>query len=99
MDDVKYTKEITEEEKVKETLLSSAEIQSRFGYNAASIEGPNPSAKVHKDLRLAFVEFSAEINMHLGKSRYAALAQTALEEASMWSHKAIAANDPINPEV
>lgn len=85
---------------VKETLLSSAEIQERFGFPVAplTIEGPTSAVKKHEELRHAFVEFSAQINMLLGKNRYAALAQTSLEEASTWSHKAIAENDPIDPE-
>lgn len=84
---------------VVETLLSQDDIQERFGFHKATIEGPNASLEVHKDLRFAFAQFSDYLNNRLGKSRYAALAQTALEEASMWSHKAIAASDPIDPEV
>ena len=83
---------------VTETLLSQDDIQHRFGFHKAAIEGPNSSKHVHADLRYSFMQFADYLNNRLGKSRYAALAQTALEEASMWSHKAIAATDPIDPE-
>jgi hypothetical protein len=83
---------------VTDTLLSQSEIQDRFGFHKSTIEGPNPSTEVHKDLRFAFMQFADYLNNRLGKSRYVALAQTALEEASMWSHKAIATHDPIDPE-
>lgn len=83
---------------VANTLLSQEEILNRFGFHKAAIEGPASSSEVHKDLRFAFMQFADYLNNRLGKSRYAALAQTALEEAGMWSHKAIAANDPIDPE-
>lgn len=83
---------------VNATLLTHDEILDRFGFHKASIEGPNSSTEIHKDLRFAFIQFADYLNTRLGKSRYAALAQTALEEASMWSHKAIAANNPIDTE-
>lgn len=84
---------------VNNTLLSQTQIQERFGFHKASIEGPNSSSETHKDLRMAFMQFADYLNTRLGSSRSAALSQTALEEASMWAHKAIAENDPIDPEV
>lgn len=83
---------------VVNTLLTQDEIENRFGFHKAAIEGPNSSTEVHKELRFAFMQFADYLNNRLGKGRYAALAQTALEEASMWSHKAIAATDPIDKE-
>ena len=83
---------------VNEVLLTQNEIQERFGFHKAAIEGPNASTEIHKDLRFAFMQFSDYLNNLMGKNRPASLAQTALEEASMWAHKAIAQSDPIDPE-
>jgi len=80
------------------TLLSDDEIENRFGFHKATIEGPNNSTAQHAELRENFKGFAKGLNRRLGKSREADLAQTALEEASMWAHKAIAKNDELQKE-
>jgi hypothetical protein len=79
--------------------LTRAEIQSRFGFHKATIEGPNPSRQRHADLREAFQNWAGFLSLNTTKGRETALMFTALEEASMWAHKAIAATDEIDPEV
>lgn len=69
--------------------LSADDIQQRFGKHAAAIEGPNPNEAVHNRLREAYVQFSEMLNVFLPDGRDTSLAFTSLEEASMWSHKAV----------
>jgi hypothetical protein len=71
--------------------LSGDEIDKRFGKHPAAIEGPNPNEAAHAELRREFILFTEKLSVQLAKpTREAALAFTALEEASMWAHKAIA---------
>lgn len=70
--------------------LTYEEIQKRFGKHAATIEGPNPKGTKHANLRTSYENFSAMLDEVLPEGRNKSLALTALEEASMWSHKAIA---------
>lgn len=76
-------------------LLSPDDIEHRFGVHRATIEGPEATNAVHAELRRNFKSFVTGLNSRMPKGREAALAFTALEEASMWAHKAIAAQDPI----
>lgn len=78
--------------------LSSQEIESRFGFHKATIEGSGATAPKHSTLRRLFVDFAEQLTLQVEYGREAALAMTALEEASMWAHKAIAKTDPIVQE-
>lgn len=78
--------------------LGSEEIESRFGFHKATIEGPQASTLVHQGLRNMFREVAEDLDNLLDNTREKALAFTALEEASMWAHKAIAKNDEIVKE-
>jgi hypothetical protein len=80
-------------------VLSSEEIESRFGFHKAAIEGENVTRDEHRYLRRQFKMFAEMLSDTLGdSSREASLAFTALEEASMWAHKAIAKNAPLVDE-
>lgn len=66
--------------------LSEADIERRFTYHrpeGAKIEG-------HEDVRRDFKAWANQLNQVLPPGREAALAFTALEEASFWAHAAIA---------
>lgn len=71
-------------------MLSTHETQSRFGKHAGALEGPNPREEGHARLREQFVAFANGLDAVLPEGRNKSLALTALEEASMWSHKAVA---------
>lgn len=70
--------------------LSEEEINNRFGFHKATIEGPEATVPKHADLRQAFMQFAKELDELAPDGRYKALALTSLEESSMWFHKAIA---------
>lgn len=75
--------------------LSDEDIEHRFGFHKATIEGPEATAHEHAYLRRQFVMFAEMLAARIPASREATLMFTALEEASMWSHKAIAMKDPL----
>lgn len=79
-------------------LLGKDEIENRFGFHKASIEGENATLPKHRDLRLAFRAFAEFMDGHLPDGRAKVLAFTELETASMWAHKAIAETAPIGYE-
>lgn len=70
--------------------LSPEEINNRFGWHRATIEGENATKPVHDDLRCLFKEFASKLNDILPDGRYKSVAMTDLENASMWSHKSVA---------
>jgi hypothetical protein len=74
--------------------LGSAEIEHRFGFHKATVEGDNATLPRHRDTRLAFREFAEKLDELLPDSREKSLAFTALQEASMWTHCAIAMDAP-----
>lgn len=71
-------------------MLSEEEIQKRFGKHKGTLEGPNPNEFKHADVRDFYSKFAEYLDTKLPDGRNKSLAMTALEEASMWSHKAIA---------
>lgn len=75
--------------------LTKHEIESRFGFHKATLEGPNATAPKHAELRLLFKEFVEAIDERIPDGRYKSLMLTDLENASMWSHKAIAEHAPL----
>lgn len=74
--------------------LGSAEIEHRFGFHKATIEGKNATLPKHRDVRLAFRRFAEELDKVLPPGRAKSVAFTELESASMWAHKAIAETAP-----
>lgn len=76
-------------------MLGYDEIESRFGQHQATIEGPEATFPKHKELRRLFKTFATTLDEMLDDSREKSLVMTHLEDASMWSHKAIAKTAPL----
>lgn len=74
--------------------LGHDEIEHRFGFHKATIEGENATLPKHRDTRLKFREFAAFLDDLLPEGRAKSVAFTELENASMWAHKAIAETAP-----
>ena len=79
-------------------MLGLNEIKNRFGFHKGTIEGPNATAPQHADLRTEFINFADSLDERLPDGRSKSLSMTALEEASMWAHKAIAETAPLVSE-
>lgn len=75
--------------------IGAEEIEHRFGFHKATIEGENATLPMHRDVRLLFREFAERLDEILVPGRAKAVAFTNLEDASMWSHKAIAETAPV----
>lgn len=78
--------------------VGAAEIEERFGFHKATIEGENATLPLHHDVRLAFRDFAEFLDGVLPAGRAKSVAFTELENASMWSHKAIAGTAPVVTE-
>jgi hypothetical protein len=74
--------------------LGAAEIEHRFGFHKATVEGENATLPKHRDTRLLFREFAERLDAILPAGRAKSVAFTDLENASMWAHKAIAETAP-----
>jgi hypothetical protein len=74
--------------------IGPEQIEHRFGFHKATVEGENATLPKHRDTRLAFREFAEKLDELLPDSREKSLAFTALQEASMWTHCAIAMQAP-----
>lgn len=75
--------------------MDVGEINQRFGFHRATIEGPEATQPTHVMLRRAFMAFVQDLNYVLPDGREKSLAMTHLEDASMWSHKAVARMAPL----
>jgi hypothetical protein len=75
--------------------LGKDEIESRFGTHKATIEGAEATLPKHQTLRAQFKAFATYLDESMEDGREKDLAMKALEEASMWSHKATAKNAPL----
>lgn len=71
-------------------MLTDEEIENRFGFHKATIEGPQVTTEIHAELRRLFKSMVKQLNNILPPGRNAAEAFTNFENASMWAHKAIA---------
>lgn len=74
--------------------IGTQEIDHRFGFHKATIEGENATLPSHRALRLTFKEFAAVLDEILPPGRAKSVAFTELENASMWAHKAVAEQAP-----
>jgi hypothetical protein len=78
-------------------MLGEQEIENRFGFHKAAIEGPNATNEMHRDLRHAFKTFAKILDEilpdHPSAKRYEDLERTA-----MWAHKAVARTAPLIEE-
>lgn len=79
-------------------MIGNAEIEHRFGFHKATVEGDNATLPRHCTLRLRFKDFARMLDEVLPDSREKALVFTALQEASMWSHCAVAMDAPLVDE-
>ena len=80
-------------------MIGKDEIENRFGFHKATIEGNNATLPRHTQVRLLFREFANKLDEILGdETRPKAVCFTELENASMWAHKAIAEDAPLIPE-
>lgn len=78
--------------------LGFDEIENRFGTRKASIEGSTTTKLQHAALRQEFKAFATYLDGLLPAGRTKALAMTELESASMWAHKAIAEQAPLDKD-
>lgn len=78
--------------------LGPDEIENRFGFHKATVEGQNATLPLHRDTRLAFRELAELLDGLLPDSRAKSVMYTELETASMWAHKAIAEHAPLISE-
>lgn len=78
--------------------LGHNEIESRFGYHKAAIEGPSASQNNHSELRKLFKALAYELDSTLPEGREKTVAFQELETASMWAHKALARSNPLAEE-
>ena len=76
-------------------MIGKDEIEHRFGFHKATVEGENATLPKHRDIRLRFREFAAFLDEVLPEGRAKAVAFTELENASMWAHKALAETAPV----
>lgn len=71
------------------------EILHRFGFHAATIEGPNATAPIHTEMRKLFVELGLHLDHLVPPGRTKNAAFTKLQDASMWFHWATAETAPL----
>jgi hypothetical protein len=79
-------------------MLGPDEIEHRFGFHKATIEGENATLPKHRDLRLRFREFAEHLDAVLPEGRAKSVVFTELENASMWAHKSVAETAPLVEE-
>lgn len=78
--------------------IGSEEIEHRFGFHKATIEGDNATLPHHVTVRRLFREFAEHLDEILPAGRAKYVAFTELENASMWAHKSIAETAPVVQE-
>lgn len=75
--------------------LGKEEIEHRFGFHKATVEGENATLPRHRDVRVKFREFAEYLDIMVTDGRAKSVMMTELETASMWAHKAIAEEAPL----
>jgi len=75
--------------------IGAEEIEHRFGFHKATVEGAAATLPKHAAVRVLFREFAEKIDGLAPGSRAKSIAFTQLEIASMWFHKAIAEAAPL----
>lgn len=76
-------------------MIGNEEIEHRFGFHKATIEGANATLPLHRDTRIKFREFAEFLDATLPDGRAKSVMFTELENASMWAHKSIAERAPL----
>lgn len=79
-------------------MIGKEEIENRFGFHKATVEGENATAPEHMLVRQLFKHFAERLDEILEDGRAKSVAFTHLEEASMWAHKGISSRAPLIDE-
>jgi hypothetical protein len=79
----------------EQATIGPEEIEHRFGFHKATIEGSEATLPKHREVRLLYRAFAERLDEILPAGRAKSVAFTDLENASMWSHKAIAEKAPV----
>lgn len=79
-------------------MIGKDQIEHRFGFHRATIEGDNATLPKHRDTRLRFRQFAEHLDAILPDGAEKLMVFTALQEASMWAHCAIAMKAPVVDE-
>jgi hypothetical protein len=74
--------------------IGGKEIENRFGFHKATIEGKNATVPVHVYIREEFTRFAKWLDGTLPGSREKDLAFDFLETGAMWAHKSVARTSP-----
>jgi hypothetical protein len=93
-DDPKFVEQLRTEIS-KKSGLSEEEIEIRFGYHPPSSWDGENTIEMHQELYDAFKDFARYLGLLLPNGRAKSVALNELENASMWSHKAISPMDPL----
>lgn len=72
-------------------MIGNDEIESRFGFH----KGTDTTGPMHADVRALFIKFTNDLDKILPTGRAKSVAMTKLEEAAMWSNKAVAELAPV----
>jgi len=79
-------------------MLGNEEVEHRFGFHKATIEGAEATLPKHRNIRVLFRLLAEELDTRLPEGRAKSVMFTELENASMWAHKAIAETAPVVKE-
>lgn len=79
-------------------MLGREELNNRFGFHKATIEGSNATQPRHIQTRHLFLAFAERLDEIMEDGRAKDNAYDRLEEAAMWAHKGIAADAPLMQE-
>lgn len=79
--------------------VGDQEIENRFGYHKPQLHDDGlDTARIHAELRRRFSELAKLVDIILPSGRPKRVAFEHLETAAMWSHKAVATQDPLIKE-
>jgi hypothetical protein len=79
-------------------VIGTAQIENRFGFHKATVEGDNATTPDHALVRNLYKRFAERLDEILPDGRTKDLAFEDLEIASMWSHKSISERAPLIDE-
>lgn len=71
-------------------MISEADIEHKFGFHKATVDGENPTLPRHRDVRRLFKDLLRELERIVPDGRAKSVMITELETASMWANKAVA---------